>query len=307
MSSANSGASYMPQYQYMASRAISQSEFENPRLYAMAAPYEDGFFTDPKAIAKAIVFTNLSGEEASFVLQLPEEYNRLYGDQRFNEKESAGATLPAGRSSHWPTSTECYIVTFSETIIGEDGKRYKEALLGRRLADLENSAIVVRDGRMPGQLVTTISTNLDQDNYFTVQNISKHTIYGKIVQEKTAYALSPEMVDAERRSRRADLGGQVVESFTISPKSTLYYKPPPYEYCVRVLQPVQPNSTGSIAGRGVVVAPVTNYVEETKCMASPGDTVILFADEDKNGGKRLVRYDSNNIKKVNSDICITNH
>lgn len=307
MSSQNNGSPYIPHYAYQASRPISQSEFENPRLYALSAPYEDGFFEDPKALAKAICVVNLSGEETSFVLQHPEEFNRLYGDQRFNEKESAGLTLPAGRASHWPVVTECYIVTFGEWIIGEDGKKYWETLLGRRLSELENSAIVVRDGRSPGQLVTTISTSMDQDNYFTVQNVSRHTIIGKVVRENTAYALPPDVIDMERRSRNADLGGKVIDEFKITPKSTLYYKPPPYEFVIRALLSCQPNSTGSVAGRGIVVAPVTNYVEETKAVASPGDTVICFADEDKNGGKFLIRYDTNSIKKVRSDICITNH
>lgn len=309
-SSQNLSSPYVPNYVYHASKPVTQSEFENPRLYAMSVPTEEGFFQDPKGLNKAIRLVNLSGRALTFVKDDPQEFNRLYGDQRFNEKETAGVTLGRGRSTHFVCHSSCYIVTIGEYVVGEDGKKYWETALGKRLSEIANTAITITEGKYDGSLKITVNGNSEQNMYFTAENASDRTLYGQIVAESTAYAQSPSMIEAERKSRKPDLGGKVIEQFKIEPGATLYYKKPPCEYVIRALDPFQPHATGRGSNIGtsrvVIVAPVNNYVEDAKVEACCGDTVVALADENNNGCVRLVRYDSDQLKPVKDDIVISN-
>jgi len=296
------GAKYIPGRVYYATLGTTQAEFESPRAYDFSAAVEQGFINDKGAANKAIIVFNMTGLSQAITLDRSPPINKLYGNERFNERETQGVVLENGRSTHFPISTRCFIVSIGEYRIGEDGKEYWESSLGKRLNELANTTLTVDVGAKDGEIEVRKQSNMQQAMYFLIENLADRDIWIKIVQENQAYKLSEKEVQAMKRSRKVDLGAKVVEEKCIKPGATFYFKRPPQRWYVRALDVYSGDNNDD---QLVQVPPMKDYVQNAVAQATAGDMVLLFQDETRNGGIVAVTYNSNRIKFVSPDIVVT--
>lgn len=266
-----------------------------------AVPVERGFIDQPGAAGRAIIAVNLTERDYYAALAEDKPLSKKNGDQFWNEPGVDTVLVPAGTSTHFPASPDCFRVSVSEFQISADAKKYNMSLIGENYQSMRNKNIVIAPAERDGE-VRLISTNVQQKGYTSIVNTTDRPLNLVITREETAYDPSHEEIETEIRSRQPDQGPHEVSRCVLDPGCTKFLLIPLdvltlYWLCPNTEDDHNPHWKNSIPTS-------RDYIECSKCHVRAGQVGVLLETTDHLG---VVAETSNysDIKPVSPDCAQT--
>lgn len=240
---------------------------------------EDKYLFNNTTIGLGFFVFNLTGREIIAAVDSSEEISNKYGNTRWNEKELDAVPVGRGQSVYFPTDPTCYVVSFSNYRISENGRTFEESDVGIPLHKLVNTTITVQEGVYSGTVRVTYGSSIQQ-NYTVIKNATKEEITCYI--SRVVY----DGCDDKSAPQKIDTGPRVVEEKVLDPDGEWNLRVPIPYYNVRCLQPNRPSvddkrKRGSLAS--IEVPNNIDYVQLALTQVQQAFVAVFFSVPDGNG------------------------